>query len=161
MNTDQASHGYLLRRPIPGTRLRLFCFHHAGAGATAFKAWPQALSPADVLPVQLPGREGRVSETRFGDMELLVEELRKYIGPELRPPYAFYGHSMGALISFNIARAMEESGQPGPEFVAVGAAAQPDKKKFLAELLPLSDPDLAQVLDRRHVRVPARLPRVA
>src|SRR5262249_32070036 len=77
----------------------LFCFHHAGGTASAFRTWRGELGPAvAVLPVQLPGRERRAAEPRFTQMAALVADLDRHLDGMLDPPYAFYGHSMGAIV---------------------------------------------------------------
>jgi surfactin synthase thioesterase subunit len=148
MRLLRAGAGYLPIAPAPGNRLRLFCFHHAGGGASTFGHCKSALSAVDVVPVQLPGREGRISEPRVVDMTVLVRELIENIGAELRPPYAFYGHSMGALVSFNLAHAVQELGMPLPEFLAVGAYPGPDRIGFMGEVPGLTEPELARLLVR-------------
>jgi pimeloyl-ACP methyl ester carboxylesterase len=96
---------YLISQPSEEPRLRLFCFHHAGGGASIFSGWPSVLGRlADVLPVQLPGRERRIREPRITDRAILVDELEHHLGPYLRRPYVFYGHSMGGLIAYDLAQ---------------------------------------------------------
>ncbi len=86
-------------------RLRLFCFHYLGGGASAFRQWSDSFPPEiQVCPIQLPGRESRINEQPFQRIESLVEMLAQVLYPYLDRPFAFYGHSMGALISFELAR---------------------------------------------------------
>src|ERR1039458_7197841 len=93
------------RRPGPEARLRLFCFPYAGAGALIFRTWSDGL-PADVevCPVQLPGRGTRLMERPFTQLSLLIEALAQALVPFLDKPFAFFGHSLGALVSFELAR---------------------------------------------------------
>src|ERR1700687_677986 len=86
------------RRPGPKTRLRLFCFPYAGAGALIFRTWPDGL-PAEVegCPVQLPGRGTRVAERPFTQLSPLIEALAQALAPLLDKPFAFFGHSLGSL----------------------------------------------------------------
>src|SRR5450432_2279276 len=75
----------------------LFCFHHAGSGASTFQDWAAPVPPAVNLGlIQLPGRENRSSQLPFRRMEPLVAALADAVQDELKPPYAFFGHSMGA-----------------------------------------------------------------
>jgi glycosyltransferase involved in cell wall biosynthesis len=87
-----------------GAARRLFCFPHAGGGASAFARWERML-PAGVAvcPAQLPGRESRVSEPPLADMGALVQALAEAIQPHLGRPFAFFGHSMGAVVAFELA----------------------------------------------------------
>jgi malonyl CoA-acyl carrier protein transacylase len=86
-------------------RLRLFCFHYLGGGASAFRKWSDSFpSEIQICPIQLPGRENRINEQPFQRIESLVEMLAQVLYPYMDRPFAFYGHSMGALISFELAR---------------------------------------------------------
>jgi surfactin synthase thioesterase subunit/glycosyltransferase involved in cell wall biosynthesis len=86
-------------------KLRLFCFPYAGGGASMFRAWASRLPPGVALcPVRLPGRETRLSERPFDSMDELVATLRRVIDPYLDKPFAFFGHSLGAVIAFELAR---------------------------------------------------------
>ena len=122
----------VLRR-IARPRLRLFCFPYAGGSASAYARWPERLPPGiDVRPVQLPGRWNRLREaplTRFDDVtRALGEELPPY----LDCPFALFGHSMGALLAFEIARDLRRRGLPQPIHLFVSGHRAPH----------IPDPDL-------------------
>lgn len=86
-------------------RVRLFCFHHSGGGASAFRRWSDDLpEDIEVWPVQLPGRETRLQERPFTRMTPLVQALALALRPHLNQPFAFLGHSMGSYIAFEVAR---------------------------------------------------------
>lgn len=98
----------------PGV-LRLFCFHHAGGAASVFSSWRRHLAPeVTVLPVQLPGRERRIRKPRFIAMAELTQDLARQLDPYLNGPYAFYGHSMGGLVTWNLARQRAGAGRRLP-----------------------------------------------
>jgi surfactin synthase thioesterase subunit len=138
--------GYLAETP-GGDQLRLFCFHHAGGSATGFAEWQEGTGPdVTVLPVQLPGRENRVGEPRFRDMDPLVTDLQTHLGPHLRPPFAFYGHSMGALVSYALTVRLISAGAPPPSALLVGAYPSPDSPALLADALRMSDLELGRLL---------------
>jgi surfactin synthase thioesterase subunit len=85
--------------------LRLFCFSYAGGGASIFRSWPDLLpSGVEVYAVQLPGHEYRLGEPAYTRLMPLVQALADAISPYLEKPFAFFGHSMGALVSFELAR---------------------------------------------------------
>jgi medium-chain acyl-[acyl-carrier-protein] hydrolase len=87
------------------SRLRLFCCPYAGGGAAAFARWAELLpSEVELCRVQLPGRETRWREAPFTSLPLLVNTLAEEIHAYLDRPFAFFGHSLGALISFELAR---------------------------------------------------------
>lgn len=94
-------------RPNPAARLRLFCLPYAGGGASIFKNWAGALPPeVELCAIQLPGREDRIADTAFRQADTLLPVLLERLAPYLDRPYAFFGHSMGAFLSFELARAL-------------------------------------------------------
>jgi medium-chain acyl-[acyl-carrier-protein] hydrolase len=109
-------------RPRP----RLFCFPWAGGGTLAYRAWRETLSSvAHVVPVRLPGRESRASELPVERMEALVAQLLEAIRPYVSTPFAFFGHSMGAGIAFELTRALRRAGLPLPRSLHVSGARAP------------------------------------
>jgi medium-chain acyl-[acyl-carrier-protein] hydrolase len=115
------------RKPNPRARLRLFCFPYAGIGASIFRTWSDGL-PADVevCPVQFPGRGTRLMETPFTQLSPPVQALAQALVPLLDKPFAFFGHSLGALVGFELARQLRrQSGvQPLRLFVSADRAPQ-------------------------------------
>jgi len=140
---------YLTYRPAPGARLRLFCFHHAGGSAALYRELREELAPdIDVLPVQLPGREGRVDDVLPNRMDALVAELDEQLDTVLAAPYALYGHSMGALIAYELTR-HRIGARPraaAPELLLLGACRAPHLPNDLAESYQLPDDELADAL---------------
>lgn len=113
--------------PKPQARLRLFCFPYAGAGASAYRSWAQDL-PAEVelCAVQYPGRETRVREPAHERIEPFVEEAMRGLLPWLDRPFCFFGHSMGALVAFELARRLASRQSRAPlHFFASGHRAPP------------------------------------
>lgn len=107
-------------------KLRLFCFPHAGAGALAYRSWSGMLGPeVDVSPAQLPGRESRIAEPTIESMPELIDALSAAIRPHLDVPFAFFGHSMGAGIAFELARRLRSNGAPMPRSLHVSGARAP------------------------------------
>src|SRR5258708_5279394 len=143
-------------RPGAETRLRLFCFPYAGAGASVFREWAKALpSEIEVIPVQLPGRESRIREpllTRVGTMvEMLLGEITN-----LHTPFAFFGHSMGALVCFELARRLRDGGKPSPVHLFVSARRAPQTPDEKPPLHKLEDRDLLEEL-RQFNATPAEI----
>lgn len=120
--------GTALRLPIRSrlTDLRLFCFPYAGGGATIFRTWPHGLPEnLEICPVHLPGRGARSTERPFSDLRQLVRSLADDIAPYLGEPFAFFGHSMGALISFELARYLRRSRGLEPSHLFVSGCRAP------------------------------------
>ncbi|AZQ33039.1 thioesterase [Streptomyces cyaneochromogenes] len=146
--TTTAPTSCLGRAPREGARLRLFCFHHAGGGASFFSSWPGRLPfDVDVLPVQLPGREARYREPRFQDAGEVVEALGRELAPRLdEGPWAAYGHSMGAMVAFALTAARLRAGGRPPEALFLGAYAAPYVSPSLPPPDRYDDHELARLL---------------
>lgn len=92
-------------RKEPKAHLRLFCFPYAGGNVLSFQKWPDSLPPGiEVCVVQPPGRGSRMREKPYSSLPPMVEAIGEVIVDYLDRPYAFFGHSMGAIISFELAR---------------------------------------------------------
>ncbi len=118
--------------------MRLFCFPFAGGAAQAFKDWGSLL-PKDVqvLGVQYPGRSSRFTEPAFTAVADIAEALRSEIRPFLDKPFAFFGHSLGASISYELARLLRAEGlQPGYLLVSGRRAPHLPRNRELIYNLP-------------------------
>ena len=96
-----------IRRPKvnPRARLRLFCFPFSGGAASFYNTWMNGLPrEVELCPVQPPGRGSRFREPPFTDISPLVCSLSRIIRAYSEIPFAFFGHSVGALIGFELAR---------------------------------------------------------
>lgn len=126
-------------KPNPGAQMRLFCFPYAGGGTAVFHAWPSGLPRAvEVCSLRLPGRESRLQEAPFNRLPLAVQALSDAILPYLDKPFAFFGHSMGALIAFELARHLrrQQSATPVHLFVSGCSAPQLDTSETPIHQLP-------------------------
>src|SRR5579884_2017731 len=85
-------------RPNPQANMRFFCFPYAGGGASVYRDWTTVFSSLEVLPLQFPGRENRLLDPPFTRLDDLVETLAEQMLSFLDRPFAFFGHSMGALV---------------------------------------------------------------
>ena len=103
--------------PAAAGALRLYCFPHAGGSAAAYAPWQGKLGAEVALcPIQLPGRGARFGEPAFTSMALLADALSIAIAQHAQQqPFAFFGHSMGALLMLETARRLRSAGgvQPG------------------------------------------------
>lgn len=128
--------------------LPLFCFPHAGGGASAFRTWLGSVPGVDALPVQPPGREARMRETPYELMQPLVDEVATVVTDTAAGrPVALYGHSLGALIAFETARELRRRGDPEPVHLVVSGANAPQKSKDHGRRVSaLPQPKLVEVL---------------
>lgn len=116
----------------------LLCFPHAGAGASSFNAWRRYLPPeVGLVAVQLPGREDNRARPPFVSVPALLAELYPHIEPLLERPLACYGHSMGAIVAFEVARELRRRGQRPPVCLFVSGRRAPDR--------PLRRPGLSEL----------------
>ena len=142
---------WVLRRyPEPGARLRLFCLPHAGGDTWMFADWHKALSPeVEVCPIRLPGRGSRMSSPPFEDMTALVYAIADGLGALLEAPFAIFGHSMGALIGFELARLLGRDRRRVPAILCVAACRAP---QFAGDMPTFSHLPPYLLLDALHRR---------
>lgn len=145
-----------ISQPNPRARLRLFCFPYAGGAASIYRTWHKHL-PADieVCAVQLPGRENRINEEPLADAGELVQALMPDIVPYLDRPFAFFGHSMGTVIAYELAQQLRSHGKtPTHLFVSGRRAPHLPEPDTLLHTLTSDDAFLAE-LQRRYNNIPA------
>ncbi len=139
---------FVMRPAAAGARrrFRLFCFPFAGGGAAFFRGWQAVLgSDWEVIPALLPGRESRLRETPEESFDELVRHLSAALSGKLDPPFAFFGHSMGAVLAFEIARRLRDNGSPLPAALLVSGARAP---QFRLGHIPGPEPTDGQLLDQ-------------
>jgi len=159
MNAPHETTWSLTPRPDPGAPLRLFCFPWAGAGAAAYRTWPAALAGiAEVRLVLLPGRDSRRHEPPLTDLAALAARAAQGLAGQLDPPFALFGHSMGALVAFETAHALRRLGAPAPARLLVSGRRAPQLPRRPGPLLHgLPDGALVDELRRRYDDIPRLL----
>ncbi len=107
--------------------LRLFCIPQAGMGAWAFHGWQEALGNSiEVMPIELPGRNSRLREKRFTNMQELVKGIVDNLLNEFRKqPYCILGHSLGAWIAYEVVCELRRRHEPLPLKMYVSANRAP------------------------------------
>ncbi|MEZ4734839.1 MAG: alpha/beta fold hydrolase [Caldilineaceae bacterium] len=145
-------------KPHPQARLRLFCFHFAGGSASVYRTWPAALAPicpdVEVCAVQLPGRENRLREAPFTQIGPLVTALLTALRSELDRPFALFGHSMGALVAYELAQTLQYMGGPQPTHLLVSGRRAPSLPDPLPPLHVLPTDDMLRAIGRRYGNLP-------
>ncbi|MCA1694960.1 MAG: thioesterase [Actinobacteria bacterium] len=118
---------YIRRARRPAAKHRLFCLPHAGAGVGAYAGWASLLPPeVEVVVIQLPGREDRINEPAFTEAAALVRSVVQVLRPYLHLPFSFFGHSGGALLGFELTRALSSRYHREPAHLFVSGQAAPD-----------------------------------
>jgi len=111
----------------PNARFRLLCFPYAGGDAvTIFRKWSEMLpKTVEVCAVQLPGRGTRIAEEPFSNTHFAAEVLSISLRPYLDKPFAFFGHSLGAKICFEVARLLKAAYGLEPFHLCVSGSSAP------------------------------------
>ncbi len=143
-------------RQRPGAHSRLFCIPPAGRGASAFRAWPDYLPPSvEVNAVQLPGRENRIMEEPLSDVRSIVDRLAEIVEPELGARWAVFGHSMGALVAFELVRELRRRGSRPPEHLFASGFRAPQVPGRHPPIHTLTDDAFVAEVNLRYEAVPA------
>lgn len=136
-------------KPKPKALLRLFCFPYAGGGAAAFRKWSEELPLSiEVCSVHLPGRGPRLMEAPFTEMRVLIEALAGGLLPYLDKPFAFFGHSLGAIIGFELARYLRRYHKQEPRYLFVSAAPAPQLREREKPIHNLPDAEFIRELGK-------------
>jgi medium-chain acyl-[acyl-carrier-protein] hydrolase len=136
-------------RPNSQARLRLFCFPYAGGTSVIYRNWLAGLPDLiDVCPVHLPGRNGRLDEQPFNNLVPLVEAAGAALYPYLGKPFALFGHSMGARISFELTRLFRRQNWPMPLHMFVSGSRAPQVPDTDPPTYDLPEPEFIDELRR-------------
>lgn len=136
---NNSSPWFVIGSPRRNPVARLFCFPYAGGGAQIFQDWHRFLPyEVEVIGVQYPGRGARLAEPAITSCDQMVERLRVEIEPWLDAPFMLFGHSNGALVSFELARALHASGNENQihHFISAKRAIHLDSRRSQLHDLP-------------------------
>ncbi|MFF4402812.1 thioesterase II family protein [Streptomyces sp. NPDC001480] len=141
------------RQPETDSGPRLFVLPHAGGSSLVFQNWLE-LFPRnwDIRPLDAPGHGRLMNLPLISDGDALVDHFLDRLGPELGStdrPFAFFGHSMGALVAYELTRRLAEQGRPLPCWLGISACDVPDPVHGLSARFPgrdLSDEGLRDTL---------------
>jgi medium-chain acyl-[acyl-carrier-protein] hydrolase len=137
------------RRTNSTAGVRLFCFPYAGGNESAYRHWQQKLPQSiEVLPVQLPGRGSRIKEPPYSELRPLISAASEALAAEMEKPFALFGHSMGALIAFELARELRKQHGIQPVHLFISANCSPRQRPEEPAVAQLSDAALIDVLQR-------------
>jgi medium-chain acyl-[acyl-carrier-protein] hydrolase len=140
---------FVCPRPSPGAEKRLFLFPYAGGGPAAFGKWPASLpGTIETWIAHYPGRGARYSEPAPARIKALLEGLSQAIPPLLGKPFAFFGHSLGGLLAFELARQLRRLGLAGPHMLFISACGAPQLPDPHAPIHALPKPEFLQALQQ-------------
>jgi medium-chain acyl-[acyl-carrier-protein] hydrolase len=126
-------------------RIKLFCFPYAGGSSSLYKDWKNSLPVSvQVVPVELPGRGTRLNEPRLTSMKVLIQALAPAVGAVADTPFALFGHSLGAVIAFELARSVRREYGRKPEILFVSGRRGPQ--------IPDSEPPSYNLPDDEFIR---------
>lgn len=129
--------------------LQLYCFPFAGGSASTYQRWAQSLPKyVDVLPVELPGRGMRFKEPAITSLSELIGEIAQPLSERLSGPFAFFGHSMGALISFELTRHLRRKFGLSPAHLFVSARPGPGLRETRAPTYNLPEAEFVEEIRR-------------
>lgn len=143
--------------PRPGAKMRLFCVPYAGSGAAAYRGWAENVGDLDVCYVQPPGRENRLGEAPFTSMIELVTDLANGVEPLLDRPYALYGHSLGGIVAFELARELRSRGRTEPLHLFASASRAPQLPNPYEPIRHLADLPMLEEIHKRYDSVPIQV----
>jgi medium-chain acyl-[acyl-carrier-protein] hydrolase len=145
-------------KPNPLANLRLFCFPYAGGSSFIFRTWSDSLPPSvEVCTIELPGRGRQIQLPPFHRIEPLVNAIASVISPYLDKPFAFFGHSMGGLVSFELTRLLRQNYGLLPVHLFISGRRAPQLPDSKLPIHNLPEPEFIAELHRLNGTPPAVL----
>ncbi|MBD2468769.1 thioesterase II family protein [Nostoc sp. FACHB-145] len=137
-------------KPNPQANLRLFCFPYAGGSSFIYRTWFESLpASVEVCSIELPGRGRQMKLSSYNKLEPLVDAIAFNIHPYLDKPFAFFGHSMGGLVSFELARLLRKKYNIIPSHLFISGRRAPQIPDPDAPIHNLPEP--AFIKELRHL----------
>jgi len=144
-NQVNSNQWFACPKPNPKAETRLFFFPYAGGAPSAFHKWCKELPDnIEALIVHYPGRGSRYKEPPIKELSILVENIYQAIQPFLDKPFAFFGHSMGGIIAFELAQVLKQNNSPQPIALFMSACGVPHIPNPNQPIHSLSDIEFLQ-----------------
>lgn len=152
---------FSIAQPKPDAVLRLHCFPDAGGGPTAFFFWIAPLAPGNRVRLDSMSRT-RTQRHRFREEPLtsisdLVGGVAARMAEIKDRPFALYGHSLGGLVAFELARSLRRTGSQAPEHIFVGASRPPHMGPLPPTIHSLPEDEFVDVLRARYGGIPTAI----
>lgn len=113
-----------------GTKLKMVCWHYGVGTSMIFRSWRGKILPeVEICTIELPGRGLRKNETPYTDCSALIEAVASAIASQLDTPFVLYGHSMGALMSFELSKILHSRHQKTPQRLILSGCVAPHRSQ--------------------------------
>ncbi|ATC96713.1 thioesterase II family protein [Pseudoalteromonas tunicata] len=133
---------FVIPKPRPYPKMRLFCFPFAGGGVSTYISWADSF-PDDIelVIIQPPGRGSRLAEDPHDNMTSLIDELMRHADFITQQPYLLFGHSLGSRVAYELCYRLKQNEMPLPQyFIASGSRApHVSKDKEMIHNLPKNE----------------------
>jgi medium-chain acyl-[acyl-carrier-protein] hydrolase len=134
---------WVYRHGSRSASFRLFCFPYAGGTAAVYRHWQNEFpDQVEVCAIELPGRRQRLREEPFRRLPELADAVIDGLAGEMDLPFAFFGHSLGALVAFEVARRLAEAGGRQPQALFLSGAGAPHLPRARRTFWNLPQPEL-------------------
>ena len=151
---DWANVGIFRPQPRDDAVLRLICFPFAGGGASTYRLWSRHLpDTVDVIAVHPAGRAHRYREAPLRSINAMVAAHRADLQPWLDRPVALFGHSLGAIVAAEFARALEAEGNP-PVHLFVSSRPRLDLRRHIHAL---EEAEFIDAMNERYQGIPGEI----
>jgi surfactin synthase thioesterase subunit len=143
------------RQRRPEAAVRLYCFPHSGGSLGEYLRWSDGLPGLELWGVNLPGRGRRMSEEPYRRMDELVGAMADAVS--FQPPFALFGHSLGAVVAFELARTLRDRGGPEPRALILSSYQAPHLPRTDPDVHGLPDEQLLPIVERQYGEVSTAL----
>ncbi|MBP1780683.1 MULTISPECIES: thioesterase II family protein [Micromonospora] len=140
------------RSPERSAPFRIYYLTHAGGTGAEFSRSVFSRGHIDLVGVRYPGRGGRWREPDAGSVDDMVTALLAELPPS--GPFGFFGHSMGALLAYEMTRKLVAEDREPPRCLWLSACPPPHLPRPEPPLAHLADADFLRAVAQRHGAVP-------
>lgn len=136
-----------VRRPL----VQIYCFPHAGGGASSFSFWSKSCPDCiEISALQLPGHENRILEALSSSWVEITSSITESIMTDAKVPYVFFGHSMGTILAYEVARRIRGTGKQEPIGLFLSGRNAPTVESNLKKISDLPDAQFYYELVNRY-----------